>query len=49
MADFPPGLKAGGETDLALDDYVTKLDADSRAAGEKEAKAWLDALKHPPT
>jgi uncharacterized protein len=39
--------KAGGETDLTLDDFVGKLDPDTRAAGEKAAKAWLDALKEP--
>jgi TPR repeat protein len=37
--------RAGGETDLTLDDFVAKLDADSRVAGEKAAKTWLDALK----
>jgi uncharacterized protein len=37
--------KARGETDLLLDDYVNNLDADSRSAGEKAAKTWLDALK----
>ena len=40
--------KARGETDLLLDDFVTNLDPQSRAEGEKEAKVWLDALKHPP-
>ena len=40
--------KARGETDLALDDFVNKLDPDSRAAGEKAAKLWLDALKPRP-
>jgi hypothetical protein len=40
--------KAAGETDLTLDDYVSKLDPDQRAAGEKAAKAWIDALKKPP-
>ena len=39
--------KAGGETDLALDDYVSRVDADARAAGEAAAKKWLDALKKP--
>ncbi len=39
--------KAGGETDIMLDEFVAKLDADTRAAGEKAAKAWLDALKEP--
>jgi hypothetical protein len=40
--------KARGETDIALDDYVSKLDADKRAAGEAAAKKWLDAMKKPP-
>ncbi len=40
--------KAGGETDLVLDDFVSKLDPETRAAGEKAAKTWLDALKPPP-
>jgi hypothetical protein len=30
-----------------LDDYVNKLDADTRAAGEKAAKPWIDAIKPP--
>ena len=42
-----PDLKARGETDLLLDDFVNGLDADTRAAGEKAAKPWLDALKKP--
>jgi hypothetical protein len=37
--------KARGETDLALDDYVNSLDADTRAKGEQEAKTWLDWMK----
>jgi hypothetical protein len=41
--------KAGGETDLALDDYVNRADATARAAGEAAAKKWLDALKKPPS
>ncbi len=40
--------KARGETDLALDDFVAKLDPDTRAAGEAEAKKWIDALRKPP-
>src|SRR5580704_6735557 len=40
--------KARGETDLSLDDFVAKLDPDKRAAGEAEAKKWIDALKQPP-
>ena len=31
--------KARGETDLALDDFVAKLDPDKRAAGEAEARS----------
>jgi hypothetical protein len=30
-----------------LDEFVGKLDPETRAAGEKAAKAWLDALKEP--
>ena len=41
--------KAKGETDLLLDDFVANLDAATRAAGEKAAKPWLDALKKPPS
>ena len=40
--------KARGETDLALDDFVAKLDPEKRAAGEAAAKKWIDALKGPP-
>ena len=40
--------KAHGETDFALDDYVNRLDAATRSAGEKAAKVWLDATKKPP-
>jgi uncharacterized protein len=36
--------KAAGETDLMLDDYVNNLPADTRAAGEKAAKPWIDAI-----
>ena len=28
-----------------LDDFVNSLDADTRAAGEKAAKPWVNALK----
>ncbi len=41
--------KARGETDLMLDDFVNKLDASTRAAGEKAAKPWLDVIKRPPS
>jgi uncharacterized protein len=37
--------KARGETDLELDDFVNKLDPKTRAAGEKAAKPWVDAVK----
>jgi hypothetical protein len=37
--------KARGETDLPRDDFVNSPDAATRAAGEKAAKPWLDALK----
>jgi hypothetical protein len=30
--------RAGGETNLELDDYMNKLDPTTRAAGEKAAK-----------
>jgi hypothetical protein len=40
--------KARGETDLMFDDYVKTLNADTRAAGEKAAKPWVDAIKKPP-
>jgi uncharacterized protein len=37
--------KAAGETDLMLDDFVSKLDATTHAAAEKAAKPWIDAIK----
>jgi TPR repeat protein len=37
--------QANGETDLELDGYVAKLDPETRAAGQKAAKIWLDAQK----
>ena len=40
--------KARGETDIGLDDFVAKLDPDKRAAGEAEAKKWIDELKKGP-
>jgi TPR repeat protein len=36
--------RAGGETDLELDDVVNKLDAQTRATAEKTAKPWLDEI-----
>ncbi len=37
--------RAGGETDLELDEIIGKVDAATRAAGEKAAKPWLDAIE----
>jgi TPR repeat protein len=37
--------RAGGETDLELDDVINKLDPQTRAAAEKAAKPWLDAIE----
>src|SRR5215469_11077022 len=37
--------RAGGETDLELDDVINKFDPQARAAGEKAAKPWLDAIE----
>ena len=36
--------RAGGETDLELDDLVNQLDPQTRAAAEKAAKPWLDEI-----
>jgi TPR repeat protein len=36
--------RAGGETDLELDDMLDKLDPQTRAAAQKAAKPWLDAI-----
>ena len=33
------------KTNITLDEFVGKLDPETRAAGEKAAKAWLDALE----
>jgi TPR repeat protein len=41
--------KAGGETNLTLDNFVNKLDAHTRSAGEEAAKSWVEALKKPPS
>jgi TPR repeat protein len=41
--------KAGGESNIALDDFVSRLDAYSRSEGEAAAKKWVDALKKPPS
>ncbi len=37
--------KAGGVSDIPLDAFVEKQTPDVRAAGEKAAKPWLDAIK----
>jgi uncharacterized protein len=37
--------KAGGVSDIPLDTFVQKQTPEIRAAGEKAAKPWLDALK----
>jgi TPR repeat protein len=39
--------KAGGAGDPWLDGFVQKLKPAEREAGEKAAKAWLDALQPP--
>ncbi len=37
--------KAAGETDLALDDFVNKLDPKTRAEAENAARPWVDLIK----
>jgi TPR repeat protein len=37
--------KAGGVSDIPLDTFVQKQPQDVRAAAEKAAKPWLDAIK----
>ena len=37
--------KAGGVSDIPLDAFVEQQPPDIRAAGEKAAKPWVDALK----
>jgi hypothetical protein len=37
--------KAGGVSDIPLDAFVQKQTPEIRAAGEKAAKPWLDAIK----
>src|SRR5262249_23401322 len=39
-----PTSKAGGASDLYLDDYMQKQSPETRAAAEKAAKPWLDIL-----
>ena len=41
--------KARGETNIELDEFVGNLDAETRAAGEKAAKPWLDVIKRKPS
>ena len=40
--------KAGGGAGLGLDDCVAMLDPEQRAAGEAEAKKWIDELRKGP-
>jgi uncharacterized protein len=37
--------KAGGVSDIPLDDFTQKQKPETRAAAEKAAKPWLDAIK----
>jgi uncharacterized protein len=37
--------RAAGETNLELDDIISKLDPQTRAKGEKAAKPWLEAME----
>jgi TPR repeat protein len=37
--------RAGGATDLKLDDFMQKQSADVRAAAEKAAQPWIEAIK----
>jgi len=37
--------KAGGVSDIPLDTFAQKQPAEIRAAAEKAAKPWLDAIK----
>ena len=37
--------KAGGASDLNLDDFMRRQSPDVRAAGEKAAAPWIEALK----
>jgi hypothetical protein len=36
--------KAGGASDLSLDEFVQKQTAETRAAANKAAKPWLDFI-----
>ena len=40
--------KAGGNSDLQLDDYMQKQSPETRAAGEQAAKPWVDLLTPEP-
>ena len=37
--------KAAGETNLALDEFVNKLDPKTRAQAENEARPWVEFIK----
>jgi TPR repeat protein len=37
--------KAAGETDLALDEFINKLDPKTRSQAEDEARPWVDSIK----
>jgi hypothetical protein len=37
--------KAGGVSDIPLDTFAQKQSSEVRAAAEKAAKPWLDAIK----
>jgi hypothetical protein len=39
--------KAGGTTDLALDDFMNRQSPDIRAKAEKAAKPFIDSIKAP--
>jgi len=36
--------KAGGNSDIQLDDYMQQQSPETRAAGEKAAKPWVDLI-----
>ena len=44
-ADQRIGAKAGGDSDLELDDFMRNQKPEVRAAGEKAAQPWLEAIK----
>jgi hypothetical protein len=39
--------RAGGATDLGLDDFMRRQQPNIRAAGEKAAAPWIEAFKQP--